>query len=126
MSINDNDSATPNPGGGTPIGEHSLLDAAAEDAYWREAYSRERHYDPAYRYDDYAPAYRTGYEGAARYAGQSFDAAEPRLREDYSRLRGSSALEWEHARLSARSAWDRLTGAASGNPGIVSNPPGTR
>lgn len=97
-----------------------------EDAYWREAYSRERHYDPAYAYDDYAPAYRTGYEGAARYAGERFETVEPQLREAYTRLRGTSPLEWEQARLSARSAWDRFSDTAARDPGIVSNPPRTR
>lgn len=109
---------------GKPIGERTPLDAAAEDAYWREAHTREQNYNPAYRYDDYAPGYRTGYEGAARYPGETFEAAEARLREDYTRNRGSSALEWEDARPSARSAWNRVMGEGA-NPGIVSNPPGT-
>ena len=127
MSTHDPHHKTQDAAGGTPIGERSLLDAAAEDAYWRDAYRRERHYDPAYQYDDYAPAYRTGYEGVARYAGQSFEVAEPRLRDDYTRLRGASPLEWEHARHSARSAWDRLSSAGgTADPGIVSNPPRTR
>ena len=43
---------------GAAAGE--ALDPTAEDAYWRDNHKSQSHYDPAFTYDDYAPAYRTG------------------------------------------------------------------
>src|SRR5215203_7242311 len=38
------------------------IDPTAEDAYWREAHNTQP-YSKGRDYDDFAPAYRTGYEG---------------------------------------------------------------
>jgi len=114
-------------GGLAGKGVAERVNPTVEDAYWREAHTGESYYDAQFGYADYAPAYRTGYEGAARYAGESsFDAAEPRLRDDYMRNRGASSLEWDAARQASRSAWDRVAGQNPSDPGVVSNPPGTR
>ncbi len=104
------------------------VNPTAEDAYWRDAHRSEPYYDAAYGYEDYRPAYRTGYEGAARYAAtSSFADAESRLREDYTRNRGTSALEWNTARQATYSAWNRVAGVGeTTDPGVVSNPPRTR
>ena len=50
-----------------------------EDIYWRQAHIREPYYRKDFTYDDYGPAYRTGWEGASRYYGQNrrFDDVEP-------------------------------------------------
>jgi len=82
--------------------------AGAEEAYWRENYARQPYYEKGYTYDDYHPAYRTGWEGRARYDGRSFDEAERELEADYSRYRGSSRLGWERNRDAARAAWGRF------------------
>ena len=66
-------------------------------------------------YDDYAPAYRVGYEGAGRYAGRRFDEVETDLRRDYDSVRGSSKLSWEKAKSAARAAWDRIERAMPGD-----------
>lgn len=105
------------------------LNPTVEDAYWREAHTAQPYDDAGRGYDDYASAYRTGYEGAPRYAAaSSFDDAEPRLREDYMRNRGSSSLEWDAAQPATRSAWDRVSqrDRDTSDPRIVSNPPTTR
>ena len=39
------------------------IDPTAEEAYWTENYVREPYYEKGLGYDQYAPAYRTGYEG---------------------------------------------------------------
>jgi hypothetical protein len=85
-----------------------MIDPTAEEAYWRENYDTQPHYQPGYTYEDYHPAYRTGWEGRGRYEGRSFDEAERELEADYNRYRGSSRLGWDQNRNAARAAWDRF------------------
>ena len=84
------------------------LDPTAEDAYWRNNHKSQSHYDPAYTYDDYAPAYRTGYMNRARLGNATFDDVEDDLRANYERSKGRSRLEWEQAKDATRAAWDRI------------------
>jgi hypothetical protein len=92
--------------GGRGIAE--MLDPAGEEAYWRENYEAQPHFEAGYAYDDYHPAYRAGWEGRARYEGRNFDDVERDLRADYERRRGGSRLDWERCREAARAAWNRF------------------
>lgn len=85
------------------------VNPTAQDAYWRDNYTKTPGYKSEYTYDDYAPAYRTGYSGWERAgaAGESFDSHEPKLRSEYERAKGNSRLAWDDAKGSARAAWDR-------------------
>jgi hypothetical protein len=83
------------------------IDPTAEEAYWKENYVHEPYYERGLDYDEYAPAYRTGYEGRARYAGRSFDEVEQDLATSYSRNRGRSRFDWNKARPAAHAAWHR-------------------
>jgi len=80
---------------------------AAEDDYWRGTYADEPYYDGSFGFQDYVPAYRMGYEGRGRFAGQRFEEVQDTLREDWENLRGVSRLEWEQAMPAARAAWNR-------------------
>ena len=53
--------------GGKAAGE--AVNPTAEEAYWRENYSREPYYEQGRTFDDYAPAYRLGLTGRTRYQG---------------------------------------------------------
>ncbi|MCG2593396.1 hypothetical protein LZ009_11475 [Ramlibacter sp. XY19] len=93
------------------------VNPTTEDSYWRDNYNKSPSYKPGYTYDDYAPAYRTGYTGweRARASGESWDTYEPKLRSEYERSRGSSRLNWEEAKSSARDAWHRVERAIPGD-----------
>lgn len=86
------------------------IDPTREDAYWRDNYSRQPWVSREHSYDDYQPAFRTGYEGYGRYsrAGKSFDQAEADLQSDYTKARGKSRLEWNEAKSATRAAWERV------------------
>lgn len=99
--------------GGKAAGE--AVNPTVEDAHWRDNYSSEPYVKSDYSYDDYAPAYRTGYENRAKYAGRTFDQAENDLRSDYERTRGNSRLAWEDAKGATRAAWHRVERAMPGD-----------
>ena len=84
------------------------IDPTAEDAYWRTTYSSRSYVDKDTPYDIYQSAYRTGYEGFGRYAGQSYEEVEADLRRDYEKTRRTSGLDWNKAKHATRDAWLRL------------------
>jgi hypothetical protein len=86
-------------------------DPAVEDKYWRENHASRPYARKDASFEDYQPAYRTGVESYNRNPERSFDEVEPVLSRDWSRARGNSSLEWEHARPAARDAWDRVSNA---------------
>ena len=92
--------------GGKAAGE--AVDPTAEDAYWRDAHSNQPYVDRTAKYEDYQPAYRTGYEGYTQHAStkKTFEAAEPDLRNHYERSGGK--LPWDKARDASRAAWTRV------------------
>lgn len=86
-------------------------DPAVEDKYWRENHASRPYARKDVDFDHYQPAYRAGVESYNRNPERSFDDVEPELGQDWSRSRGKSSLEWEHARPAARDAWDRVSNA---------------
>ncbi len=97
-------------GGLAGKGVAEQIDPTAEDAYWRDAHRNESYFDSSSTYDDYSPAYRTGYEGFGRYGGQgrSYNDVEGDLQRDYTSARGTSRLEWEKAKHATKAAWHRI------------------
>ena len=86
---------------------NSLGQTEQQASYWREQYQYEPYVAKSEKYDDYAPAYRTGYEGRSQYAGQRFDDVEADLRRDWENTKGSSKMGWDKASQACRAAWDR-------------------
>jgi hypothetical protein len=70
-----------------------------------------------YTYDDYNPAFRTGYEGYSKYAsaGKRYEDIETDLQRDFERAKGKSRLTWDKAKLASRAAWDRVERAIPGD-----------
>ncbi|KFN44426.1 hypothetical protein [Arenimonas oryziterrae] len=83
---------------------------SVEDEYWSIVHADQAFARPDLRFEDYLPAYRTGYMGAARYTpeGRAFEDVESLLEAEYARTKGDSALVWDQAKLPARAAWDRM------------------
>jgi hypothetical protein len=103
-------------GGLAGKGAAEAVNPTAEDAYWRENYASQPWVERNYTYEDYQPAFRTGYEGYARYgtSGRNYTDIEPSLRDDYERIKGKSRLEWDKARSATRAAWERVHTPRSG------------
>lgn len=102
-------------GGLAGKGVAEMVNRTGEEAYWRGQYTREPYYSADRSYDDYSPAYRTGYEGRGLHADRSFDDAETDLRRSYEANRGNSRLEWDDAKLASRAAWHRVEHALPGD-----------
>jgi hypothetical protein len=102
-------------GGLAGKGVAESINPTAEDAYWRDQYANEPYYDRAYTYDDYAPAYRAGYDAYGRYQGKRFDDVSAQLEREYDATRGKSSLTWEEAKHASRAAWNRVERALPGD-----------
>ena len=87
--------------------DHLWIDPTHEEAYWRENHARQP-YANNRSYDDFAPAYRVGYEGYAEYGanGRSFAESEDILRREYERQ--NAKLRWPEARVASQAAWNRF------------------
>jgi len=90
---------------GKGVGE--MVDPTNEDAYWRENYSSRSYVDRGASYDEYAPAYRMGWESSQRYKGHRFEDTESNLKADWERTKGKSKLGWDKAKFAVKDAWDR-------------------
>jgi hypothetical protein len=91
------------------------VDPTVEDAYWRENYKKEPYHNPSLSYDDYAPAYRLGYEAYGDRRGRRFEDVEPELENRWSTAKGRSSLEWQRAKSAVRAGWHRVERAIPGD-----------
>jgi hypothetical protein len=91
------------------------IDPTTEDAYWRENYTSQPYYESGTAYDEYAPAYRYGWESRQRFHDRRFEDVERDLESGWSKARGKSRLGWEKAKLATRDAWHRVERAIPGD-----------
>ncbi|MEY2438744.1 MAG: hypothetical protein QOI34_129 [Verrucomicrobiota bacterium] len=85
-------------------------DPKKEEAYWREHHDQQPYADKSRSYEDYAHAYRAGYEGFGKHAGKKYEEIEDDLALNYERARPGSAIPWDTVRPAAKAAWDRMSG----------------
>jgi len=83
------------------------VNPTAEEAYWRDNYSKEPYYEQGRGYDDYSPAYRLGLSGRQRYPEDQWTSVEPRLGSEWDDTRGNSTLNWDRARPASEAGWRR-------------------
>ena len=102
-------------GGLTGKAVAETVDPTAEDAYWRDNHSARPYAEKDLPYDAYRPAYRTGYEGYARYPRKEYHEVESDLQRDYEKSKGDSPLTWERAKQATRDAWHRVERALPGD-----------
>jgi hypothetical protein len=93
-------------GGLAGKGAAEAVNPTAEDAHWREAHAQQPYHSDAYSYDDYAPAYRSGYQSMID--GRSdWNEARSHLEERWEADRSNSRLNWKDAEPAAKAAWER-------------------
>ncbi|NML47661.1 PA2169 family four-helix-bundle protein [Ramlibacter sp. G-1-2-2] len=82
------------------------VNPTAEEAFWRDNYSKEPYYEAGRTYDDYGPAYRLGLSGRERYE-DPWTSVEPRLADEWEANRDQSSLDWQRASPASQAAWSR-------------------
>lgn len=102
-------------GGLAGKGVAEMIDPTAEDAYWRDNYTTRPYADANSSYDDYAPAYRYGWESRGRDSGRSFEEAENDLSAGWNKVKGSSSLGWDRARNAVKDSWHKVERALPGD-----------
>ncbi|MEK7953286.1 hypothetical protein [Luteolibacter soli] len=91
------------------------FDPSAEEEHWRENHSKTKYYRTDRNYDeDYAPAYRLGWEGPNRY-GTDFETSQSALQTDWEERKGKSRLDWPSAKEAIREAWNKVEGKLPGD-----------
>jgi hypothetical protein len=84
------------------------INPSAEDEYWRSNYSSRPYVNQGAGYDDYAPAYRLGWERYPDYHGRNFDEVEHEFERDWDTARGDSRLAWNDAKHATRDSFQRI------------------
>ncbi len=102
-------------GGLAGKGVAEKIDPTVEDGYWKDNYSKRSYAEKNVSYDNYQPAYRTGYEGFSRYPGKKYEEVETDLQRDYNKSKGNSNLTWDKAKHATRDAWHRVEKALPGD-----------
>ncbi len=95
---------------GKDVAEH--VNPTFEETNWQETYTSSTYVDSDRIYEDYQPAYRTGYEGYERYghSGRTYSEVETDLQRDY-QANQTGSLAWEQAKYAVKDAWDRAATA---------------
>lgn len=104
-------------GGLVGKGAAEQINPTVEEEYWRTNYASRPYVEQGQRYEDYEPAYRTGYEGYGRHAssGRTYDEVEPELKSDYEKRHSGAGLGWEKAKHATKDAWNRVADAIPGD-----------
>ena len=93
-------------GGLAGKGAAEAVNPTVEDAYWRDAHASEPYYSNDYTYEDYAPAYRSGYQSVIEGRGD-WNEARGDLERRWDADRETSRLNWLDAEPAAKAAWER-------------------
>jgi hypothetical protein len=90
------------------------VDPTVETAYWRDAYEDRPYYSDDYSFDDYEPAYRSGwetYEPDLNWRERESDAKSRWEAEG-----GATTMTWDQAKLAAEDAYGRINERAGNKP----------
>lgn len=92
------------------------VNPTVETKFWKESYASRPYANGGFSYDEYAPAYRYGWEsfGKSDSKGKRFDSVEADLQRGWDQAKGTSRLGWEQAKAATKDAWDRVEQAARG------------
>lgn len=97
-----------------------VLNPTTEAEYWKNEYPTRPYAQAKATYEDFAPAYRMGWESGLRpdSKGRTFDSVEVQLSRNWDRAKGSSHLVWGQVKDACRDAWNRvqLAGTALATP----------
>lgn len=95
-------------GGLVGKGAAELVNPTLENEYWSTHYSTRPYVAQGTPYDQYAPAYRYGWEARTAHFGKQFEEVESSLEHGWDKAKGESKLAWTEAKSAASDAWRRI------------------
>jgi hypothetical protein len=97
-------------GGLAGKGVAETIDPTVEEDYWRKNYSSRPYSKSDKKYEDYDPAYRYGWEAAAKkeYRGRRFEDVEQELAKGWPAYSNTPNTGWSDVRLVTRDAYERI------------------
>jgi len=99
----------------------AALDPTIETKYWKESHASKIYSKGVFGYDEFAPAYRYGWESFGRRTSEdkTFAGVESDLGRGWDKAKGTSRLTWDQAKPATHDAWDRVESAARGDAAPV-------
>ena len=85
------------------------------NSYWSDNYNKADYYVAGRDWNDYAPAYKLGYDSFDKYRGRPYSDAEAELERDWDTLKGKSRLGWNEAKGAVRDGWHHIERALPGD-----------
>jgi hypothetical protein len=97
-------------GGATGHAAGEAVNPTVEADYWRQNYNKRPYYTTGKAYSEYEPAYRYGWESAARpeYRGRKFQEVEGDLERGWDKTKSKTAATWHDVKDATRDAFDRI------------------
>lgn len=95
-------------GGLAGKGTAEAFNPSDEEGYWRKNYVNRPYTKRDAPFQDYASAYRYGWESQNQHPGKRYEEVESDLEQGWEKVKGKSTLAWIHAKEATRDAWHRV------------------
>ncbi|CAD77504.1 hypothetical protein [Rhodopirellula baltica] len=89
------------------------IDPTVESAYWEEEHANRPYYNKSYGFDQYRPAYQSGWEAFDADANDDWNTREAIARKQWEDAGGGEHMTWEDARPAALDAYTRVQNRTS-------------
>lgn len=83
--------------------------------YWKNNYNTRPYYSDTYSWNDYDPAYKSGYDAYGKNRGKTFESVEGDLERSWDATKGNSRLAWNDAKHAVRDGWHHVERAMPGD-----------
>ncbi len=99
------------------------VNPTVETKFWRETHASRPYANGPLGYEEFAPAYRYGWESFTTRGAQggTFESVEADLNRGWDKAKGTSRLGWDKAKDASRDAWNRVQLAARGPGTPIAN-----
>jgi len=92
------------------------IDPTVEANYWRDAYVEQPYYSEDYSYEDFEPAYRSGWESYDPASQLDWQEREAGAKKRWESEGGATTMTWDQAKLAAEDAYGRVNERAGNKP----------
>ena len=83
------------------------IDPTVEEEYWKNEFNKRPYFSDGRSFNDYAPAYRAGWEAYEPQAATTWQEREAFARQRWESEGGAPTLTWDEAKLASEDAYNR-------------------